>query len=60
MNLQRTLRFGTGVAVGAIATRVPDRCREEAVVLYARLIARAAKSDSRIPKKEATGENVTQ
>ena len=56
MHLQRSLRLDAGIAFEAIAKRLPDRCREESVVLYARLIARAAKSHSLVPKKEVSDE----
>jgi hypothetical protein len=44
MHMQRSLRLGDEAQLEALWKRFPERCRNEVVTQYARLIARAAKA----------------
>jgi hypothetical protein len=57
MRVQRTLRLGGEALLEALWRRFPERCRNEVVTQYARLIARAAKATAHSMKKEAAHED---
>jgi hypothetical protein len=57
MHRQRSFRFAADGKLEALWERLRARCREEAVTLYARLIARAAEATSRATRKEPARED---
>jgi hypothetical protein len=56
MHQQRCLRLGDGGPTEAIAIRLPEQSRRDAVVQLARLIVRATRVVSLAPKKEVSDE----
>ena len=57
MRGQRRLRLGVEAQLEALGSRLPERCRDELVTQYARLIVRAAKASAHPMTKEGADED---